>query len=188
MFPFYLLCPFCFFLRFFLFWTQFSLPLAMAFMKYLSPPLHPPLTLARANLLPSPSPLPLFSLVLLDSFSSQLNFPGLSFSPFLTWSDGSFLPILLTTRRYYWKHKSFHFKCLNAAWPRASHSHSCRDPLRHSVPGTEHPLWHRASPVAFLGTQVSISGAEKFKMLSEHKNLWKFSLLGSFQSLLNIYI
>lgn len=43
--------------------------------------------------------------------------------------------------------------------------------------------WHRASPVALLGTQVSISGAEKFKLLSEHKNLWKFLLLGSFQSL-----
>lgn len=99
---FHLLFPFCFFPMLLLFWTQFSLCLATAFTKGLSPPLCPSVALAGMSLLPQPDwaspPIPLFSSVQFYSFSNQLNVSDLSFSPSLTRREGSFLPIFLMTQ------------------------------------------------------------------------------------------
>lgn len=59
-----------------------------------------------------------------------------------------------------------HFRYLKAVWTRATYSHGCKILRQCSRHGT--------SSVALLGMQVSIPGAEKFKLLCEYKNLHRF--------------
>lgn len=143
LFPFYLFCPSCFFPTFFLLWSQFSLLLAMTFTKDLSPPFmlssyigkseSPPLTGLGVTSC---------SLILIGSawlFQQSSVFFQFTFFPFSNKKQW-LIPLYFADRsQVLLKSRSFHSKCLNTAWPRAAHSHSCRVLLRHGLLGTEHP-------------------------------------------------